>query len=91
MILNALGAGSCVLAEDNPYTREVLAEGAYGLFWAPRPTSLCDRIRRLERDFSIPERFRQLAKRRIQERYSWDHAADEYERLLIQVCSGGNA
>jgi glycosyltransferase involved in cell wall biosynthesis len=87
MILNALGGGACVLAEDTPYAREVLAEGAYGLFWTPSPRMVAERIRQLERDLSVPTRFRQLARRRIQERYSWERATDEYERLLIQVCS----
>ena len=87
MILNALGAGACVLAEDTPFAREVLAEGAYGLFWTASPKNLAERIRHLERNLSVPARFRQLARRRIQERYSWERVTDEYERLLIQVCS----
>lgn len=87
MILNALGGGACVLAEDTPYAREVLAEGAYGLFWTASPRNVAARIRQLECNLSVPERFRQLAKRRVQERYSWERITDEYERLLIQVCS----
>ncbi|MBV9490105.1 MAG: glycosyltransferase [Verrucomicrobia bacterium] len=85
VILSALGAGACVLAEDNPYAREVLAEGAYGLFWAPSPASLCACIRKLERDPPLAARLRRLARRRIQERYSWDHVTEEYERLFLQV------
>ena len=87
MILNALGGGACVLAEDTPFAREVLAEGAYGLFWAASPKNVAERIRQLEGDLSVPARFRQLAGRRILERYSWERVTDEYERLLIQVCS----
>ncbi|MBV9999169.1 MAG: glycosyltransferase [Verrucomicrobia bacterium] len=87
MILNALGGGACVLAEDTPYAREVLAEGAYGLFWTASPRNVAEQIRQLEHNPALPERFRQLAKRRIQERYSWDRITDEYERLLVQVCS----
>lgn len=87
MILNALGSGACVLAEDTPYAREVLAEGAYGLFWTASPRNVAEQIQQLERNPAVPERFRQLAKRRVQERYSWDRITDEYERLLVQVCS----
>ncbi len=91
VLLEALGAGACVLAEDDPFSREVLAEGAYGIFWRPGLGGVADGVRRLESDPTLPARFRRLATQRVRERYGWDHVTDEYERVLRAATGRGAA
>ncbi|HEY0790335.1 MAG TPA: glycosyltransferase [Chthoniobacterales bacterium] len=86
VILTALAGGACILAEDSPFSREVLAEGAYGLLWPSSSKALLAAIRRMERSPELAEQFRQVAQRRIAERYSWEQVADAYEALLLRVC-----
>jgi glycosyltransferase involved in cell wall biosynthesis len=76
-LLRALGAGMCVLARSTERSREILAEGYFGLPW--RPDTLVDRIRQVENDIGLVERMRGLARRRVAERYTWDLVVDKFE------------
>ena len=83
-LLTALGCGTCVLALDTPFSREVLA-GDYGIFFRKDQADLTDKIEYVLDQPAVRERYATRAPARIAQAYTWDHIADQYEELFRQV------
>lgn len=81
-LLQALANGCCVLALDTPFSREVLDDEKYGLYFDKNPLSLGSLISRLEDDPSVSAHYRASSRARIEEKYTWEHITDQYESLL---------
>ena len=81
-LLEALGATKWNLLLDVGFNREVAEDAA--LYWAKTPGDLaalidsCDRMSLQER-----ERFGAQAKERIQNYYSWQFIAQQYENVFL--------
>jgi glycosyltransferase involved in cell wall biosynthesis len=85
-LVEAMGYGNCILANDTPENREVAGDAAW-FFRAGEPESLTELFGRvLER----PEEARALggaAARRAAERYSWERVAEQYRELFLRLAS----
>jgi glycosyltransferase involved in cell wall biosynthesis len=87
-LVEAMGRGACIVANDVPEHREVLGEaGAY--YRRNDPTDLAGHLRRLADD--APERLRlgEAAHARALQHFSWDHVTDEYEGLFGKMRGRG--
>ena len=78
-LIEAMGAGNCVLAKDTPENREVV--GDCGLFFESAD-SLSSQLQATLRDSAMVERLRAKAQARAKEHYSWDAVTDAYEKLF---------
>jgi glycosyltransferase involved in cell wall biosynthesis len=85
-LIEGMGAGNCVLANDTPENHEVL--GDCGLFF-DSADSLANRIRRTLEDPALVEELRAKALARAKTTYSWDAVADAYEKLFRQMTNSG--
>ena len=86
-LIESMGHGNCVLANDVPEHREVLAEA--GLYFSTRERDdLCAKMQTLLDQPELVERYRALAVRRIEENYTWDKVTEQYERLFIRLVNG---
>jgi glycosyltransferase involved in cell wall biosynthesis len=83
-LVEAMGRGACIIANDVPEHREVLGEaGAYYTY-----NSATDLSRRLALMLGVPaerERLRGAARSRAHESFSWDRVTDDYARLFELV------
>ena len=79
-LLRAMGYGSCVVARDTVFNREVLGDG--GLFFTDA-ASVTRAIDALDADADRVACLRRLGPRRIEERYTWDRIVDDYERVFL--------
>jgi glycosyltransferase involved in cell wall biosynthesis len=84
-LLKALACGNCILALDTIFSREVLKGDEYGLYFLKDPESVKNLINRVDIDESLVKSFRSKARRRIQERYTWEMIADQYENLCLTM------
>lgn len=82
-LIEAMGAGNCVLVYDTPENREVV--GDCGLFYSS-VEELSRHLRAAIADPQLVESFREKARSRIQLLYSWDAITDQYERLFAELC-----
>ena len=82
-LLTALGYGAAVLALDTRFSREVLAEGRYGLFFRKEPKDLAQSVDTCDASQDLLVQFRSRGPERIAERYTWDRIVDEYDRLIM--------
>jgi glycosyltransferase involved in cell wall biosynthesis len=85
-LIEAMGAGNCVIAKDTPENREVL--GDCGLFFDDAE-SLRQRIQQTLADITLVNRLRNRAAERAKACYSWDAVTDAYEKLFSDLVISG--
>ncbi len=80
-LVEAMGRGATILANDVPEHREVLGDA--GRYYARNDAAaIADALRSLVNDAVERERLGTSAFERARETYSWKHVADEYEALF---------
>jgi glycosyltransferase involved in cell wall biosynthesis len=83
-LLDAMGAGLCVLTSDVPENREVV-DGAGFTFQCGNATDLAERLKFLIANPTVREAAGKAAKRRIREHYLWDKIAADIEEVYFDV------
>jgi len=83
-LLDAMGAGLCVLTSDVPENREAI-DGAGFSFKSGDASDLADRLRFLIANPAVREAAGRNARNRIEERYQWQHIAEEIEHVYTRV------
>jgi glycosyltransferase involved in cell wall biosynthesis len=83
-LLDAMGAGICVLASDVPENREVV-DGAGFTFQRGNVADLADRLRFLMTNLSVREAAGKTAKNRIREQYQWQKIASDIEKAYFEM------
>jgi glycosyltransferase involved in cell wall biosynthesis len=81
-LLEAMGAGNCILAKDTPEHREVLDDT--GLYFE-NTTDLRSLTIRVLDDRDLAGNLRERSRRRAQALYSWDEVADQYETMFADM------
>ncbi|NDC38439.1 MAG: DUF1972 domain-containing protein [Proteobacteria bacterium] len=85
-LIEAMAYGNCVLANGTPENLEVLG-GAGEYYWRNDFDHLAKRLQCLTADPERRRQFGEAARRRAEERFSWEAIADQYERLLEGLVS----
>jgi glycosyltransferase involved in cell wall biosynthesis len=83
-LLDAMGAGLCVLSSDVAENREAVAEAGF-TFRRGDAADLADRLRFLIANPAVREAAGQAAKRRIREHYQWSQIAAEIEKVYLET------
>jgi glycosyltransferase involved in cell wall biosynthesis len=83
-LLDAMGAGLCVLSSDVPENREAIGDAGF-TFRRGDIGDLTDRLRFLIANRAVREAAGQAAKQRIRERYQWSQVATEVERVYLEM------
>ena len=86
-LLEAMGRGAAIAANDVPEHREVL--GQAGLYYARNDASaLAARLTELAADPALRDRLGSAAAERAVRLFSWDRVTDEYETLFQRMTDG---
>jgi glycosyltransferase involved in cell wall biosynthesis len=83
-LLDAMGAGLCVLTSDVVENREAVADAGF-TFRRGDVADLADRLRFLIANPAVREAAGQAAKRRIREHYQWSQIASEIEQVYFKM------
>jgi glycosyltransferase involved in cell wall biosynthesis len=83
-LIEAMASGGCVLAHDTPENREVGADSV-GYFQLRPYETLSGTIQEWLANPLKREDFRARARKRAEEKYSWEKVSDEYERLFATI------
>lgn len=83
-LIEAMASGGRVLAHDTPENREVGGE-AVGYFCLRPAESLSGTIREWLSNPLKRDEFRAQARKRAEEKYSWERVTDHYERLFVAI------
>jgi glycosyltransferase involved in cell wall biosynthesis len=83
-LIEAMGRGAAIVANDVPEHREVLGDA--GAYYARNdPGSLAERMAELVNDADLRARLGEAAATRAAAEFSWEHVADAYERLFRRM------
>jgi glycosyltransferase involved in cell wall biosynthesis len=83
-LLDAMGAGLCVLSSDVAENREAVRDAGF-TFRRGDVADLADRLRFLIANPAVREAAGQAAKRRVREHYQWPAIAAEIERVYFEM------
>ena len=87
-LLEAMGYGNCVLANDVPEHTEVLRKsGVY--FDTSNADALHKQLQYLVDNPDVVKEYRKKAVARIEEAYTWDRITENYEDLFYKMLNGG--
>jgi glycosyltransferase involved in cell wall biosynthesis len=89
-LLDAMGAGLCVLTSDVTENREAVADAGFA-FRRGDADDLADRLRFLIANPAVRDAAGRAAKRRIREHYLWPQIASEIERVYLEMLGWGSA
>jgi len=84
-LLKALAYGCAVLALDTVFSREVLDNGKYGMFFKKDMNNLTKLINNIEQNPNQLISFRENARQRIIENYTWEKITEEYITLFYNI------
>ncbi|MDQ2745243.1 MAG: glycosyltransferase, partial [Chloroflexota bacterium] len=85
VLVEAMAAGNCVVVNDTPANREVVAEA--GLIYDGRRGAEALRLvlEAIIADESLAETMREAARERAEAVYSWDAVIERYEQLFVRL------
>lgn len=83
-LLEAMGHGNCVLANDVPEHQEVLEDAGF-YFNTDESDHLKNQIQYLLENPKLVEEKRKMAVKRIEQNYTWDKIASDYEDLFLKM------
>ena len=83
-LLDAMGAGLCVVASDAPENREAVADAGF-TFRRGDARDLAERLEFLLANPAVRQAAGRVAKRRVQELYAWDVIARSIERAYLEL------
>ena len=81
-LLKALAYGCGILALDTVFSREVLKNGTYGMFFSKTPGDIKGLIREVEENPGLMKDFREKSRERIKDNYTWEKITDQYVQLF---------
>lgn len=85
-LLKALGYGNCIVALNNPFNREVIAD--CGILFDNTPSDLARHLSHLEQCPDEAAYYRRKAPERILSQYTWDRVTDQYEDYFERLIRG---
>jgi glycosyltransferase involved in cell wall biosynthesis len=83
-LLEALSNNAKILALDTVFTREVLKDGEYGLFFEKNKASVTNLVHSIEEIPDLLNKFINKGVKRIEERYNWKRIIDLYSDVFNQ-------
>lgn len=86
-LLKALAYGSAIIALDTVFSREVLKNEEYGLYFKKEEGNLAEMLSYVEKNESLLATFRARSKQRIIENYTWEKISDQYLQLFKRMSS----
>ena len=81
-MLKAMAYGCAILAIDTRFSREMLSNGQFGLFYAKNAGSVARLMQQVEQQEGLLMNLRQNAREGLTFKYNWDHITDTYIALL---------
>mgnify|MGYP003641106538 FL=1 len=84
-MLKAMAYGSCILALDTRFNREMLQDDKFGLFFSKNEDSIAALILDIESMPVESQRMKYASSKGITARYTWDHVAEQYIEVFNKL------
>ena len=87
-MLKAMAYGCAILSFDNRFSREMLADGKFGLFFQKNAASIAELMQKVEQQETLLLNLRENARNGLTDKYNWDHITDSYITLFKELSAG---
>lgn len=84
-MLKALAYGSCILALDTRFNREMLQDGRYGAFFSKNSAGVSSLIAGYEAQPELAQTLRDNSRQGLTEKYSWDFVTSQYMSVFSKL------
>jgi glycosyltransferase involved in cell wall biosynthesis len=84
-LVEAMGLGTCVVANDTPENLETMADAGFSYDGRVGAPSLLRVLERLVKDLDLVEEYGRRGRERVCTHYSWDAVTEAYEQLLLEA------
>jgi glycosyltransferase involved in cell wall biosynthesis len=84
-MLHALAYGCAVLALDTVFTKEMLENDKYGMFFTKKENNLKGLLEKIEYEETLLDSYRKKSRERIRENYTWEKITNEYIALFQKM------
>lgn len=81
-MLKAMAYGSCILALETPFNREMLTDGEFGLFFSKNFDSMRSSIEQIDNNQEEAERLEGQSRSGLGKRYDWDEVVSKYSQEI---------
>lgn len=81
-MLKAMAYGCAIIALDTPFTREMLQENEYGLYFSKKEEDLSGKIDFADSNEKLLETLKSKSRNRIKENYTWEKITQQYHELF---------
>ncbi|GAC1467796.1 MAG: glycosyltransferase [Chloroflexota bacterium] len=85
VLVEAMAAGNCVVVNDTAANLEVIGDSGISYDGERGADGLYEVLRRIVADQDVVADYRERARRRVRELYSWDAVTNEYEALFARL------
>ena len=83
-LLEGMGYGNCVLANDVPEHKEVIQDA--GIYFSTKiKRDLPHKMQQLLDEPNLVHKYQKMARKRIEENYTWDKIVDAYEKMFLKL------
>lgn len=83
-LIEAMGAGNCVIANGTPENVEVVGDAGF-IFAAGDAGDLREKLQRVLDEPALVTEYGKRARERARSVYNWDKVTDQYERLFLEM------
>ncbi len=90
-LLEALGAGNCVLTLDVPYNLEVINQGEAGIPFSKREGDLCRKLQEIIDKPEVVAEYGRKGVQTIKENYTWGKIVSRYEEVFRMMSRSGES
>jgi glycosyltransferase involved in cell wall biosynthesis len=88
-LIEAMGCGTCVVANDTPENLETIADSGFSYDGRAGAASLRGVLERLLKDPALVAEYAGRGRDRVRMHYAWDAVSDAYERLFLAITGKG--
>jgi glycosyltransferase involved in cell wall biosynthesis len=86
-LLKALAYGCAILAIDTTFSREVLSDDEFGVYFKKEITNLTAIFNEFENNYKHLDVLRSKSRLRIMDKYTWEKISNDYQNLFSQMIS----
>ncbi|MCA6485845.1 MAG: glycosyltransferase [Chitinophagaceae bacterium] len=87
-LLKAMAYGCAILAIDTPFSREMLTEGKYGLFFPANAGDIATLMQHCEAEPDELKALRERSREGLGTKYNWDEVTNAYLAVLNELNQG---
>ena len=86
-LIQALASNCAILALNTGFSREMLSDNEYGLYFEKNVDSIADQINYLDANEGLAQQLRDQSAKAITEKYNWDCITEKYINVMKELLS----